>query len=121
MVYFQCDTYLLQSIINEIQIGEDGDAYILDREGTTIAALEEEEVLSQENLVREMASNPNDKYIQELGAIEQKMIAGERGVDTYTYPEDNTEYIQGYAPSQAQTAGVWALPSAKTNFCAMPI
>jgi len=98
VVYFQCDTYLLQSIISEIQIGEEGDAYILDREGTTIAALEEEEVLSQENLVREMASNPNDKYIQELGSIEQKMIAGEQGVDTYTYPEDNTEYIQGYTP-----------------------
>ena len=98
VVYFQCATYLLQSIISEIQIGEEGDAYILDREGTTIAALEEEEVLSQENLVREMASNPNDKYIQELGSIEQKMIAGERGVDTYTYPEDNTKYIQGYAP-----------------------
>ena len=98
VVYFQCDTYLLQSIISEIQIGEEGDAYILDREGTTIAALDEEEALSQENLGRELASNPNDKYIQELGAIEQKMIAGERGVGTYIYPEDNSEYIQGYAP-----------------------
>ncbi len=98
VVYFQCDTYLLQSIISEIQIGEDGDAYILDKEGTTIAALEEEEVLSQENLIREMAQNPNDQYIQELGSIEQKMIAGERGVGRYTYPGDHADYIQGYAP-----------------------
>lgn len=98
VVYFQCDTNLLQSIIDEIQIGENGDAYILDKEGTTIAALETEEVLNQENLVREMASHPDDKYIQELGAIEQKMIAGERGVGTYTYPGDNADYIQGYAP-----------------------
>ena len=98
VVYFQCDTYLLQSIIDEIQIGENGDAYILDKEGTTIAALETEEVLSMENLVREMPSNPNDKYIQELGAIEQKMIAGEQGVGEYTYPGDNVDYMQGYAP-----------------------
>lgn len=98
VVYFQCDTSLLQSIIDGIQIGEDGDAYILDKEGTTIAALEIEEALSQENLVREMAANPNDEYIQALGSIERKMIAGESGVGRYTYPEDNTDYIQGYAP-----------------------
>ncbi len=98
VVYFQCDTSLLQSIIDGIQIGEDGDAYILDKEGTTIAALEIEEALSQENLIREMAANPNDEYIQALGSIERKMVAGERGVGRYTYPEDNTDYIQGYAP-----------------------
>lgn len=98
VVYFQCDTNLLQSIINEIQIGEEGDAYILDKEGTTIAALETEEVLNQENLVREMAAYPDDEYIQAIGSIEQKMIAGERGVGRYTYPEDHSDYMQGYAP-----------------------
>ena len=98
VVYFQCDTNILQSIISEIQIGVEGDAYILNKEGTTIAALETEEVASQENLIQEMANNPDDKYIQELGSIEQKMVAGEHGISTYTYPEDNTEYIQGYAP-----------------------
>ncbi len=98
VVYFQCDTGILQSIISEIQIGEEGDAYILDKEGTTIAALEEEEALSQENLIRELAANPDDRYLQELGSIEQKMVAGERGVGRYTYPEDHTNYIQGYTP-----------------------
>ena len=73
VVYFQCDTTILQSIINGIQIGEEGDAYILDKEGTTIAAMEAEEVQSQENLIREMASSPDDQYIQELGSIEQKI------------------------------------------------
>ena len=99
VVYFQCDTNLLQSIITEIQIGEEGDAYILDKEGTTIAAVETEEVQSQENLISEMADNPNDEYIQKLGSIEKKMIAGESGIGRYTYPaEDNAAYIQGYAP-----------------------
>lgn len=98
VVYFHCDTNILQSIINEIQIGENGDAYILDKNGTTIAALDTDEVLRQENLIREMAANPHDRYIQELGSIEQKMVSGESGVGKYTYPEDNTNYIQGYAP-----------------------
>lgn len=99
VVYFQCDTNLLQSIITEIQIGEEGDAYILDKEGTTIAAVETEEVQSQENLISEMADNPDDEYIQKLGSIEKKMIAGESGIGRYTYPaEDNAAYIQGYAP-----------------------
>ena len=98
VVYFRCDTNILQSIIDGIQIGEDADAYILDREGTTIAALEIEEALSQENLLREMTQNPGDSFVQELGAIEAKMIAGESGVGRYTYTEDDTDYIQGYAP-----------------------
>lgn len=99
VVYFQCDASLLQSIITEIKIGEEGDAYILDKEGTTIAAVETEEVQSRENLIREMADNPDDEYIQELGSIEKKMIAGESGIGRYTYPEENNAaYIQGYAP-----------------------
>ena len=97
VVYFYCDTNILQSIVEGIQIGEDADAYILDKEGTTIAAVEVEEVLSQENLLREMAENPGDSFVQELGAIEAKMVAGESGVGTYTY-EDGSDYIQGYAP-----------------------
>lgn len=99
VAYFQCDTSILQSIVSEIQIGEEGDAYILDKEGTTIAAVDTEEVASQENLIREMAANPDDKYIQELGSIEEKMIAGESGIGRYNYPEENNAaYIQGYTP-----------------------
>lgn len=99
VVYFQCDTNILRSIISQIQIGEEGDAYILDKEGTTIAAVDAAEVQSRENLINEMANNPNDKYIQELGSIEKKMVAGESGIGRYSYPaEDNAAYIQGYAP-----------------------
>lgn len=99
VVYFLCDTNLLQSIITEIKIGEEGDAYILDKEGTTIAAVDTGEVQSKENLIREMADNPDDEYIQKLGSIEKKMIAGESGIGRYTYPEeDNAAYIQGYTP-----------------------
>ncbi len=40
----------------------------MDKEGTTIAALEIEEAENKKNLIREMADNPNDKFIQELMA-----------------------------------------------------
>lgn len=99
VVYFQCDTYILQSIVTEIQIGEEGDAYILARDGTTIAAVDTDEVLRQENLILEMDTNPADSYVQQLGSIEKKMIAGETGIGRYLYPEeDNAAYIQGYTP-----------------------
>ncbi len=99
VVYFQCDTNILRSIISEIQIGEEGDAYILDKEGTTIAAVDAEEVHSRENLINEMPDNPDDEYIQQLGSLEKKMVAGESGIGRYNYPEeDNAAYIQGYAP-----------------------
>ncbi len=108
VVYFQCDTNLLQSIINEIQIGENGDAYILDKEGTTIAALETEEVYSQENLIQDMASAPDDQYIQQLGAIEKKWWQGKAASEGIPIPGTIPITSRAMLPSPARMAGVWA-------------
>ena len=98
VVYFHCDTTILQSIVESIMIGEDGDAYILDKEGTTIAYIDLETVLNQENVVAEAAENPDDKYLQQLADIEAQTIAGKTGVGEYHYEEDNSDNIQSYAP-----------------------
>lgn len=98
ILYFQCDTYILQSIVQEIQIGEYGESYILDKNGTTIACGNEQNALEQENAIQEAKTNPDDKDIQTLAAIEQKMVAGESGIAKYAYEEDNSNNIQGYAP-----------------------
>lgn len=52
VLYFQCDTYILNSIIEGLQIGEEGEAYILDKNGTTIAYVDLEAVVGQENVIR---------------------------------------------------------------------
>lgn len=98
VLYFQCDTKILQSIIEGLEIGEEGEAYILDKEGTTIAYVDQESVLSQENIMREAANDPENKDLQTVAAIERKMTLGEVGVERFYYEEDRSNNIQSYAP-----------------------
>lgn len=98
VIYFQCDTYILQSIIEGLQIGEEGEAYILDKTGTTIAYVDQQSVLDKENVIQQAAAAPDNKDLQTVAAIEKKMVAGERGVEHYSYKADHSENILGYAP-----------------------
>lgn len=98
VLYFQCDTYILQSIVEEIQIGEEGESYILDKNGMTIACGDKQAVAEQENIIEEAAANPGNKDLQVLAEVEKKMIAGESGIAFYSYEEDNSNNIQGYTP-----------------------
>lgn len=98
VLYFQCDTYILQSIIEGLQIGEEGEAYILDKNGTTIAYVDQETVMSQENVIREAAENPADEGLQTVAAIESRMVAGEIGVERFYYAADHSNNMQSYAP-----------------------
>jgi methyl-accepting chemotaxis protein len=98
VLYFQCDTDILQSIIEGLKIGEEGEAYILDKEGTTIAYVDQESVLNRENVMREAAAAPGDEGLQTVAAIEKKMTLGEVGVERFYYAEDQSNNIQSYAP-----------------------
>lgn len=98
VIYFHCDNNILQSIVEEVQIGEEGESYILDKEGTTIACGDIEAVLEQENAIREAQENPNDSDMQVLAEVEKKMVAGESGIERYAYAGDNSNNIQGYTP-----------------------
>ena len=97
VLYFQCDINILQSIIEGLQIGEEGEAYILDKEGTTIAYVDQEAVLNRENVMREAAETPGDEGLQMVAAIEKKTL-GEVGVERFYYAEDQSNNIQSYAP-----------------------
>lgn len=98
VIYFQCDTYVLQSIIEGLQIGEEGEAYILDKTGTTIAYVDQQSVLGKENIIQQAAADPANKDLQTVAAIEKRMIAGELGVEQYAYKADHSNNIQAYAP-----------------------
>lgn len=98
VIYFRCDTVILQSIIEDIQIGEEGEAYILDKEGTTIAYKNTRDVLEQENAMQIAAENPDDTDAQIVADIESRMVAGESGVERFSYEEDNSNNIQAYTP-----------------------
>lgn len=98
VLYFQCDTDILQSIIDGLQIGEEGEAYILDKDGTTIAYVDQESVMSRENVMQEAIANPGNEGLQTVAAIERRMVAGEVGVERFYYAEDQSNNIQSYAP-----------------------
>lgn len=98
VLYFQCDTYILQSIVEEIQIGEEGESYILDKNGVTIACGDAQAVVERENVIEEAANNPGNQDLQTLAVVEKKMIAGETGIAFYSYEEDKSNNIQGYTP-----------------------
>jgi len=98
VIYFQCDTDIMQSIINDIKIGERGEAYILDKDGTTIAYWDKQSVLEKENAIENARRNANDKDAQAVAAIERRMIAGESGVERFYYEKDDSNNIQAYTP-----------------------
>lgn len=98
VIYFYCDNNILQSIVEDIQIGEEGESYILDKEGTTIACGDITAVLEQENAIRAAQEDPNDRDMCVLAEVERKMVAGESGIERYTYEGDHSNNIQGYTP-----------------------
>ena len=108
VIYFSCDTSILQSIVESVKVGEseNSDAYILDHSGTTIAYKEIQSVLDRENVIEQAGQNSKDQDLQALAAIEKKMVSGETGVGTYQY-SDGAHYIQSYAPI-ASTDG-WSI------------
>lgn len=76
------DVDKLIEMISEVKIGETGNAYIVDKTGTTIANIDKELVLQQENMV-ELAKT--DKKLESLAQIQQEMMEGENGIGRYKY------------------------------------
>ncbi|MBQ3076678.1 MAG: hypothetical protein IJC43_02360 [Clostridia bacterium] len=96
---FRCDQQMLQELIAAIKVGdsENADVYILGRDGVTVASLEYELVLAQENLVADAAAGTVSADDAELAVVEQAMVTGSQGVMEYTDGE-GIEYVQSFAP-----------------------
>ena len=82
VVYFVPQETFLNDIVNSISISENGNAYMLDKNGNTIAHEDIQVVRNQENTI---ADSKNDPSLKDLAAYESKMIAGESGSGTYKY------------------------------------
>lgn len=102
VVYFVPHETFLNDIMATIKVSENSSAYMLDRNGNTIAHENIENVRNQENTVRDAES---DSSLKELAAMESKMVAGESGFGQYEYG-GVSKYL-AYAPV-AGTDG-WSL------------
>ncbi len=96
VLYFSCDTFLLDQIVEETAFGETGDCYILDKNGTTIAYDDINLIIEGSNAIADAQAYPDDKDLQALAEVESKMIAGEIGFGEYRY--DGAQTWQSYAP-----------------------
>ena len=95
IVYFTCDNVVLQNIVGNLEVGERGEAYILDKNGNTIAYKDIQIVLNQRNIIEEASDNPKDRRLQKRAVIESKMIAGETGLGKYT-GSNGGKFVQNY-------------------------
>lgn len=102
VVYFVPHETFLNDIMATIKVSENATAYMLDKNGITIAHEDIEKVRNQENSVEDAKT---DASLEALAALEQKMAAGESGFGEYTY--GGTSKYLAYAPV-AGTDG-WSL------------
>jgi methyl-accepting chemotaxis protein len=83
----------LSDITDDVNFGQSGEAFMINKEGTTIAHRNRENVLNMENVI---ALAEEDSSLQALANIEKQMVEGSQGVGEYTY--DGVDYYLGYAP-----------------------
>lgn len=83
----------LNNIVASIEISENCGAYILDKNGTTVAHTTADMVTSQNNTI---ANAKSDSSLADIAALEQKMLDGEDGFGNYTY-NGTTKFIS-YSP-----------------------
>ncbi len=92
VVYFVPDENFLNDIMSTIHISDNGGAYMIGSDGTTIADLDASKVCV-ENIIQRSSSETD---LQGLADIHRDMIAGNSNVATYS--TEGEEKIVGYAP-----------------------
>lgn len=81
VIYFVPNEQFLNDIVRSIKIGESGNAFILNKDGLTIAHINEE-LVGVDNVIESAKTN---KKLSELAEIHKKMIDGEQGFGNYKY------------------------------------
>ncbi len=92
----------LNAIVEDIKVSDGGLAYIIDKNGYTIADMDRQLVIDKENILE--ASKTNSAF-RSLGAIYQKALANETGFERYVYKGVN-KFV---AYSQIEGADGWSI------------
>lgn len=112
-VYFVPRETFLNDIVQSINVSENGLAYMLDKEGYTIAHNNMENVLNRENTQQDARQDPT---LKDLAELEQKMINGENGSGEYTY--GGVRKLIAYAPIPGTNGWSIAVNAPKSDFMA---
>lgn len=82
IVFIGIDAQFLCDLVSDIQIGETGNASMINGQGDTIGYQDVELVLDAYNTQNELA---NDSGLAQLAAVERRVMAGETGFASYSY------------------------------------
>lgn len=93
-VYFVPNEEFLNDIMRSIDISESCRAYMLDKEGNTIADHDSETVKNGENIIEASA---DDDSLVKLADVHKDMIAGNSGISKFS-ADSGTNTVIGYAP-----------------------
>lgn len=93
VVYYVPKETFLNDIVTSIQVSENGTAYILDKDGNTIAHKNMDNVRNKENTISDSAT---DSRLAQLATMEKRMTIGEAGFGRYEY--GGVDKFLAYAP-----------------------
>lgn len=83
----------LSDIISEVTLGNNGKAYMINKDGLTVAHYNREMVINKNNTIE---ASQNDPKLKSLAELETKMASRTVGVGTYDY--EGTEYYLAHSP-----------------------
>lgn len=99
------DASFLNDLVNQIQVGNNGFCFVINKDGTKMTARNYADVENAQNDIlcstgragtEDAEEIKADSNYDSLAAVEKKMIEGSEGVDTYRFSGKN--YYIGYAP-----------------------
>ncbi len=100
------DGSILSGLINDLRIGESGNAFIIDNTGTMIASITPELVHERQNFIE---LGKTDKSYASAGSMFQTMLNGKSGISRYEYKgEDRFCYYSPVTGSDGWALGVVA-------------
>lgn len=111
VIYFTTSADFLMDAVTNIQIGKTGGAYILDKDGYTIAHKNTDLVINRDNTNEDAKTDPS---LKKLAAIETAMTEGKSGVGNYSYNGENK--VLAYAPIEGTDGWSIGINVAKSEF-----
>lgn len=93
IIFKVADGTNLSDITDKITFGKSGRAYMINKEGTTIANYDREMVLKMDNSIKNLEQNPT---LADMVRVQREMLKGEVGYGDYTY--NGVKKYVGYAP-----------------------
>ena len=114
-VYIVPDEEFLNDIVRDIHVSENGSAYIIDKDGYTIADVDSNLVLEQENISKSAEdSSLSGKGYDTLASVHKLMLAGESGFKSYSL--NGQKKLMGYSPISDTDGWSLAVYSPSSDF-----